>query len=132
MDRAAVKSDPLLANAAAELTALARQLELHNRDMQDLEFTVEHGRLWMLQTRAGKRTGRAATRIALDLSREGLINRRTAVHRVDPAQLEQLLHPQIDPGATNQLLATGLATSPGAACGRVSLDPAEAEYLGDE
>jgi len=129
---AAMADDPLLAGAAAELTALARQLELHNRDMQDLEFTVEHGRLWMLQTRAGKRTGRAATRIALDLSREGLINRRTAVRQVDPAQLEQLLHPQIDPGATNQLLATGLATSPGAACGRVSLDPAEAEYLGDE
>jgi pyruvate,orthophosphate dikinase len=129
---AEMSNDPLLASAADELRRLGRQLELHYREMQDLEFTVEHGRLWMLQTRTGKRTAKAAVRIALDLSREGLINRRTAVRRVGAARLEQLLHPQLDESATNELLAVGLATSPGAAAGRIVVDPVEAKRLGDD
>jgi pyruvate,orthophosphate dikinase len=129
---AEMASDPLLQGASEELHRLARQLELHYREMQDLEFTVEHGRLWMLQTRSGKRTARAAVRIALDLAREGLINRRAAVRRVEAARLEQLLHPQVDSEASNELLCVGLATSPGAARGRVVIDPVEAKRLGDE
>ncbi len=128
---AEMAGDPLLARASDDLHGLARQLELHFRDVQDLEFTIEHGRLWMLQSRSGKRTARASVRIALDLSREGLISRRTAVRRVEPVRLEQLLHPQVDPKAGNQILAVGLATSPGAASGQVVFDSAEAERLGE-
>jgi len=123
-------NDPLLASASRKLHELASQLEQHFRDVQDLEFTVERGRLWMLQSRSGKRTARAAVRIALDLASEGLINSRTAVRRVDAARVEQLLHPQVDPAATIELLAVGLATSPGAASGKVVFDPAEAERRG--
>src|SRR5262249_5432472 len=83
--------------AFAELARIYRTLERHYRDMQDLEFTIEQGKLWMLQTRSGKRTAKAALRIAVELANEGLISREEAVARIDPASLDQLLHPTIDP-----------------------------------
>ncbi|MDH4036349.1 MAG: pyruvate, phosphate dikinase [Candidatus Krumholzibacteria bacterium] len=103
----------------AELVEIYRRLEQHYKDMQDIEFTIETGRLWMLQTRNGKRTGRAAVKIAVDMVGEGLIDRRTAVSRVAPAQLEQLLHPAIDATSAPAPIAHGLPASPGAASGRV-------------
>jgi pyruvate,orthophosphate dikinase len=102
-----------------ELVGVYQRLESHYRDMQDIEFTIEAGRLWMLQTRTGKRSGRAAVRIAVDMANEALIDRRTAVARVDPVQLEQLLHPAIDVDAAPAPIARGLPASPGAASGRV-------------
>src|SRR3982075_1466345 len=115
--------------AYAELTRIYGLLEKHYRDMQDLEFTVEQGKLWMLQTRAGKRTAKAALRIAVDLANESLITREEAVTRVDPASLDQLLHPTIDPKAERQVIATGLPASPGAAPGEVVFSSDEAELL---
>jgi len=115
--------------AFAELTRIYGLLEKHYRDMQDLEFTVEQGKLWMLQTRAGKRTAKAALRIAVDLANESLITREEAVTRVDPASLDQLLHPTIDPKAERQVIATGLPASPGAASGEVVFSSDEAELL---
>ncbi len=108
---------------------IARQLEKHYKDVQDMEFTVERGKLYMLQTRTGKRTGAAAVKIAVDLVNEGLIDKATAVQRVEPAQLDQLLHPTIKPEAKAkaQVLAKGLPASPGAASGEVIFDPDEAE-----
>ena len=100
-----------------ELLRIAGRLERHFRDMQDIEFTIERGRLWLLQTRAGKRSARAAVRIAVDLAREGRIRRDEAVRRVDPAQLDQLLHPTLDPALPRRVLARGLPASPGAAVG---------------
>jgi pyruvate,orthophosphate dikinase len=111
----------------AELAAVFDQLERHYRDMQDIEFTVERGRLWMLQTRSGKRTAKAAMRIAVDMATEGLISEEEAVMRVDPAQLDQLLHPTLDPNAKRDVLTAGLPASPGAACGEVVFDSDEAE-----
>ncbi len=108
---------------------IARRLEGHYRDMQDLEFTIERGKLWMLQARRGKRTGKAATRLAVEMVTEGLITREEAVHRVAPEQLDQLLHPIIDPKARVQVLATGLAASPGAASGKAVFNADEAEAL---
>ncbi len=102
-----------------QLVDVYQRLERHYKDMQDIEFTIEAGRLWMLQTRNGKRTGRAAVRIAVDMVDEGLIDRSTAVKRVAPAQLEQLLHPSIDGSAAPEPIASGLPASPGAASGRV-------------
>ncbi len=103
-------------------------LEKHYRDMQDLEFTVERGKLWMLQTRNGKRTAKAALRVAVDMANEGLISRDDAITRVEPATLDQLLHPTLDPKAKPAPLATGLPASPGAASGEIvfSADDAEA------
>src|SRR6202047_2951081 len=106
-------------DAFAELTRIHAALERHYRDMQDLEFTVEQGKLWMLQTRNGKRTAKAAIRIAVELAQERLISRGEAVTRIDPASLDQLLHPTIDPEAERKIIATGLPASPGAACGAV-------------
>src|SRR6202795_2113280 len=100
--------------AFAELTRIYNALERHYRDMQDLEFTVEQGRLWMLQTRSGKRTAKAALRIAVELANEGLITRDEAVARIEPQSLDQLLHPTIDPAAERVVIATGLPASPGA------------------
>lgn len=111
----------------AELAAVFDKLERHYRDMQDIEFTVERGRLWMLQTRNGKRTAKAALKIATDMASEGLIGEDEAVMRVDPAQLDQLLHPTLDPAASRDVLTTGLPASPGAACGAVVFDSDEAE-----
>jgi pyruvate,orthophosphate dikinase len=118
-----------LPQAFAELTRIYGLLEKHYRDMQDLEFTVEQGKLWMLQTRSGKRTAKAALRIAVELANEKLITREEAVTRVDPASLDQLLHPTIDPKADRQVIATGLPASPGAASGEVVFSSDEAELL---
>lgn len=106
---------------------IANRLEKHYRDMQDLEFTVERGKLWMLQTRSGKRTARAALRAAVEMAGEGLITQNEAVARIDPASLDQLLHPTIDPKAERNVVATGLPASPGAATGEIvfSSDAAE-------
>src|SRR5205085_7872407 len=106
-------------DAFAELVRISEALERHYRDMQDLEFTVERGKLWMLQTRSGKRTARAALKIAVELANEGLISTEEAVTRIDPASLDQLLHPTIDPDAERKIAATGLPASPGAASGEI-------------
>jgi pyruvate, orthophosphate dikinase len=111
----------------AELTKTYQALERHFRDMQDLEFTVQSGRLFLLQCRTGKRTGRAAVRIAVEMVAEGLISETEAVLRVDPASIDQLLHPSIDPTAPTRLLAKGLPASPGAASGIVVFTADEAE-----
>ena len=115
-----------------ELVRIYGILEKHYRDMQDMEFTVEKGKLWMLQTRNGKRTAKAALRIAVELASEGLITQEEAVGRVDPAALDQLLHPTIDPKAERKILATGLPASPGAASGEIvfTSDDAEAAKQG--
>jgi pyruvate,orthophosphate dikinase len=102
-------------------------LETHYRDMQDIEFTVERGTLWMLQTRSGKRTAKAALKIAVDMAEQGLITRDEAVARVDPAALDQLLHPTLDPAAVRDVLAKGLPASPGAASGIAVFDSDTAE-----
>ncbi len=109
-----------------EFSRTADLLEKHYKDMQDIEFTVERGKLYILQTRNGKRTASAAVKIAMDMCREGLIDERTTVARVAPEQVEQLLHPQIDPAAKFEVLAKGLPASPGAAVGRVVFDADEA------
>ena len=113
--------------AYAEFIRICGLLEKHYRDVQDVEFTIERGKLWMLQTRNGKRTAKAALRIAVDLANEGLITRAEAVGRIDPASLDQLLHPTIDPKAERRVIATGLPASPGAAGGEVVFDSDEAE-----
>ncbi len=123
--------DPSLAPAFAALGEIAERLEVRYRDAQDLEFTIERGRLWMLQTRAAKRTGLAAVRVAVAMAREGLIDPATAVRRVAPAQLDQLLHPTIDPQATPEVLTVGLPASPGAASGRLVFTPEEAQRLAE-
>jgi len=113
-----------------EFRAVVGKLERHYRDMQDIEFTVEQGRLWMLQTRNGKRTAKAALKIAVDLAAEGVISQTEAVMRVDPSALDQLLHPTIDPKAERNVIAVGLPASPGAATGKIVFDADEAERLG--
>jgi pyruvate,orthophosphate dikinase len=115
--------------AFAELTRIYTLLEKHYRDMQDMEFTVEQGKLWMLQTRNGKRTAKAALRIAVELASEGLISKKDAITRIDPASLDQLLHPTIDPVATRDVIATGLPASPGAAAGEIVFSSDEAAKL---
>ena len=132
--RLAARSDkPSLETAMPEAFAAFRSicdtLEHHYRDMQDLEFTIERGKLWMLQARSGKRTGKAALKIAVDMAGEGLIDRGEAVLRVDPAALDQLLHPTIDPAARRDLIATGLPASPGAASGEIVFSSDEAEAM---
>jgi pyruvate,orthophosphate dikinase len=109
-----------------------RRLEQHYQDMQDIEFTVERGKLYMLQTRTGKRTAQAAIRIAVELVEEGIIDKKTALMRVDPDQLNQLLHRRIDDSQLRNQLAKGLPASPGAATGMVVFDADEAELLGNE
>lgn len=110
-----------------ELTNVFDLLERHYRDMQDIEFTVERGKLWMLQTRSGKRTAKAALKIAVDMANDGLITREEAIARVDPMALDQLLHPTLDPEAERDVLTTGLPASPGAACGIIVFDSDTAE-----
>ncbi|MBJ6124238.1 pyruvate, phosphate dikinase [Microvirga splendida] len=114
-------------DAYNELVRIYGILEKHYRDMQDMEFTVETGKLWMLQTRNGKRTAKAALRIAVELASEGLITQEEAVTRVEPAALDQLLHPTIDPKAERKILATGLPASPGAASGAIVFNSDDAE-----
>jgi len=109
---------------------VVERLEKHYRDMQDIEFTVEKGRLYMLQTRNGKRTAKAALKVAVDLASEGLITKEEAVMRVEPASLDQLLHPTIDPASPRDVIAAGLPASPGAATGKVVFTAEEAEKLG--
>jgi pyruvate,orthophosphate dikinase len=118
-----------LPKAYAELKRIYNALERHYRDMQDLEFTVEQGKLWMLQTRSGKRTAKAALRIAVELAHEGLISKNDAILRIDPLTLDQLLHPTIDPRAHRRVIATGLPASPGAATGEIVFSPDEAAQL---
>ena len=115
--------------AFKELTRIYGALEKHYRDMQDMEFTVEQGKLWMLQTRNGKRTAKAALRIAVELANEKLITRDEAVARIEPGSLDQLLHPTIDPNAERNVIATGLPASPGAASGEIVFNSDEATKL---
>ncbi|GAW93421.1 pyruvate, phosphate dikinase [Calderihabitans maritimus] len=115
-----------------QFVEICELLEKHYRDMQDIEFTIERGKLYLLQTRTGKRTAAAAIRIAVDMVREGLISKEEAISRVEPGQLDQLLHRRIDPEAELNVIAKGLPASPGAACGAVVFDADEAEKLGQE
>lgn len=115
-----------------KLVNVYKKLENHYRDMQDLEFTIEKGHLWMLQTRNGKRTTQAALKIALDMVKEGLITEEEAVLRISPGSLDQLLHPMLDPKAEKTLLAKGLPASPGGACGQVVFTPEEAKEMHDQ
>ncbi len=130
--REAANAKPLsmeeaMPDAYAELAAVFDQLERHYRDMQDIEFTVQQGKLWMLQTRSGKRTAKAALKIAVDMAEEGLISREEAILRVDPQALDQLLHPTLDPKAKRDVLTKGLPASPGAASGIAVFDSDTAE-----
>ncbi len=113
----------------SELGDISRRLESHYRDMQDIEFTVQKGKLWMLQTRAGKRTAAAALKIAADMVAEGVLDEATAVSRIEPEALEQMLHPRLDPDAPRNILANGLPASPGAAAGKVVFSSERAEDL---
>jgi pyruvate,orthophosphate dikinase len=110
-----------------ELNAIRHKLEAHYKDMQDMEFTVQQQRLWMLQTRTGKRTTKAALKTAVDMAREGLITRKEAIKRIDPASLDQLLHPTLDPKAPRSNFGRGLPASPGAASGKVVFSAEDAE-----
>src|SRR6478672_10730648 len=112
-----------------QFAGIAQLLEKHYHDMQDCEFTIERGKLWMLQTRTGKRSGAASVRVAVEMVSEKLIDRATAIQRVTPEQLDQLLHPTVDPKTNATVLATGLPASPGAAQGQVVFSPDEAEEL---
>src|SRR6185437_12034159 len=111
-----------LPEAYDQLLQTMARLEHHYRDMQDIEFTIEDGKLYLLQTRSAKRTAAAALKAAVDMTGEGLITREDAIARIDPGQLDQLLHPMLDPSAQYEIAARGLNASPGAACGRVVLD----------
>ncbi len=119
--------EELMPGAWAHLARVLEKLETHYRDMQDVEFTVQQGKLHILQTRAGKRSAAAALRIAVDMANEGLIDRREAVRRIHPEELERLLHPTLAPGAERDVIARGLAASPGAASGRLALTADDAE-----
>ena len=118
--------EALLPDAFWEFAKVCKTLEKHYRDVQDVEFTIEQGRLWMLQTRSAKRTGGAALKIAVDMVGEGLITPDEALLRIEPLSLDQLLHPTIDPAATRDLITTGLPASPGAASGEIVFTPEEA------
>ncbi|MFY9174879.1 MAG: pyruvate, phosphate dikinase [Peptococcia bacterium] len=115
-----------------QFVEIYHKLENHYRDMQDIEFTIERGKLYMLQTRSGKRTASAAVKVAVDMVNEGLITKEEAILRVDPASLDQLLHRRIDPAAKLEVIAKGLPASPGAASGQVVFDSDKAEVLGQE
>jgi pyruvate,orthophosphate dikinase len=128
------KSDPshktleeIMPEAYKELEGIYKKLEEHYRDMQDIEFTIQKGRLWMLQTRSGKRTAAAAVRIAVEMAKEGLLNKEEAIMSIDPEQLDQLLHPTFDPEADKNVITTGLPASPGAATGRIVFHADDAE-----
>jgi pyruvate,orthophosphate dikinase len=113
----------------ADLCSVREKLEKHYRDMQDMEFTVQEGKLWMLQTRSGKRTARSALRIAVEMANDGVITREEAIKRIEPAQLDQLLHPTLDPKAPRHVLCKGLPASPGAATGKVAFSAKDAEDM---
>jgi len=118
--------EKLMPEAFQEFLAICKQLETHYRDMQDMEFTIERGQLWMLQTRCGKRTTRAAMKIAVDMVEEGLITADEAVCRIDPSSLDQLLHPTIDSSIERPIIGSGLPASPGAASGEIVFGAEEA------
>ena len=120
--------EEVMPDVFAELVKIYQKLEAHYRDMQDIEFTVENRKLWMLQTRNGKRTARAGLKIAVDMVGEKLITKEEALLRIDPASLDQLLHPALDPKAKKQVIARGLPASPGAASGRVVFTAEDAEH----
>ncbi|TPI60390.1 pyruvate, phosphate dikinase [Mesorhizobium sp. B3-1-3] len=117
----------LMPDAFQAFVDISDRLEKHYRDMQDLEFTIERGKLWMLQTRSGKRTAKAALKIAVEMARDGLITKEEAVARIDPASLDQLLHPTIDPKAARDVIGMGLPASPGAATGEIVFSSSDAE-----
>ncbi|HEY7853355.1 MAG TPA: pyruvate, phosphate dikinase [Caulobacteraceae bacterium] len=119
MGDTALSMEEAMPTVFAEFHQVVARLERHYRDMQDIEFTIERGRLYMLQTRSGKRTARAALRIAVDLASEGVISRDEAILRIDPASLDQLMHPAIDPAGARDVIAQGLPASPGAAVGKI-------------
>jgi pyruvate,orthophosphate dikinase len=121
--------EEVMPDAFAELATVFDRLEAHYRDMQDIEFTVQDGVLWILQTRSGKRTTHAALKIAVDMAEEGLIDRDQAVARIDPASLDQLLHPMLDPDAPKKVVAKGLPASPGAVSGKVVFSADDAERM---
>lgn len=120
--------EEIMPDVYQELVRIYQKLEAHYRDMQDIEFTVENRKLWMLQTRNGKRTAKASLKIAVDMVEEKLITREEALLRIDPASLDQLLHPTLDPQAKKQVLTRGLPASPGAASGKVVFTAEEAEH----
>ncbi len=122
----------VMPDAYERLIGIKDNLEKHYKDVQDMEFTIQDGKLYMLQTRNGKRTAQAAVKIAVDLEKEKLIDKKTAIQRVEPGQLDQLLHPTFDPKAKRQVIATGLPASPGAATGKVVFSAEEAEELGSK
>jgi pyruvate, orthophosphate dikinase len=130
MGETAPSMQEALPEVFAQFRAVVERLERHYRDMQDIEFTVEQGALYMLQTRSGKRTAKAALKIAVEMAAEGVISQDEAVGRIDPASLDQLLHPTIDPDAPREIIANGLPASPGAATGKAVFDSGEAERLG--
>ena len=129
MGETAPSMEEAMPEVFGQFVEVVGRLESHYRDMQDIEFTVEQGRLWMLQTRNGKRTAKSALKIAVDLAAEGVISREEAVSRVEPAALDQLLHPTLDPRAERKVVTTGLPASPGAATGKIVFDADEAERM---
>src|SRR5690606_15109137 len=114
-----------------ELEQLQQKLEAHFHDMQDIEFTIEEGKLYLLQTRTGKRTAQAAVQIVVDLVGEGMITKEEALGRIDPKSLEFVLRPVISPDAKKHVIAKGLDASPGAACGRVVFESSEVQEFYD-
>jgi len=128
----AASLEAIMPEAFTEFVETANKLEAHYKDMQDLEFTIERGKLWMLQTRSGKRTAKAALRIAVEMAGEGVITEQEAVMRVEPSSLDQLLHPTIDPDAEKTIIAQGLPASPGAATGEIVFNSEDAEKLKSE
>ena len=130
MGEKALSMEEALPEVFTQFKSVVEKLETHYRDMQDIEFTVEKGRLYMLQTRNGKRTAKAALKIAVDLAANGLITREEAIMRVEPGSLDQMLHPTIDPTSPRDVITAGLPASPGAATGKVVFDSNEAERLG--
>ena len=126
-DGTLLSMEEVMPESYAQLMEIQQKLEKHYRDMQDIEFTIEKGRLFMLQTRNGKRTAKAAVKVAVDMVAEGLISEKEAVLRIEPEQLDQLLHPSLDPQAKKEVIAKGLPASPGAASGEVVFSADEAE-----
>ncbi len=128
----ALSMEEIFPDVFGELVDVYKKLEAHYRDMQDIEFTVQQGKLWMLQTRSGKRTANAALQIAIDMVDENLITKEEAIKRIEPSSLDQLLHPTLDPEAKKDIIAKGLPASPGAASGQIVFNSDEAEKLAGE
>ena len=128
----ALSMEEIFPEVFGQLEDVYKRLEAHYRDMQDIEFTVQQGKLWMLQTRSGKRTAKAALKIAIDMVGEGLIDKEEAIKRIDPASLDQLLHPTLDPDAERNIIAKGLPASPGAASGQIVFNSDDAVKLAED